>query len=223
MKAVSIENLHFAYRSQSVLSGLSLAVEEGEFIAIRGENGSGKSTLLKLMLGQYAPDEGIILLAGEAPASAAADALIGYVPQVNTAARITFPVTCEELVSLNIYRDYGWIKIPRKRHRLAAREALAHVGMADLAKRPFNELSGGQQQRVMIARAMVSAPRLLLLDEPTVGIDKESRARFYETLTHFHQEHGITIVLVSHDLAQGDVPLSHSYELKGGRLFHASV
>ncbi|MGD8703721.1 MAG: ABC transporter ATP-binding protein [Desulfosarcina sp.] len=195
MLIVNINDLSFSYYGDPVLQDVNFSVRQRDFIAIIGPNGGGKTTLLKLILGLLKPDTGNILVDGQIPQKASA--CIGYVPQ-NIHMNRRFPITAMDVVLM------GKLD-PKKRwtHQSAAnrREALSaldRIGMANHAHRRIGELSGGQRQRVFIARALVSRPKLLLLDEPTASIDTKGQAEFYHLLKTLNQD--LTILVVSHDL-----------------------
>jgi zinc transport system ATP-binding protein len=190
-----MENVSFAYNGQTVLQEVNLAIPQEDFVAVIGPNGGGKTTLLRLMLGLLKPDTGQIHLLGR-PAGRAARH-IGYVRQ-DVHINQSFPITALEVVLMGM-RD------PRRRwrhhgaeDRREALQALERMEMASLAKRRIGELSGGQRQRVFIARALVTRPRLLLLDEPTASIDTKGQADFYRMLKDLNRD--VTILVVSHDL-----------------------
>ena len=192
---VEIENVSFAYNGDAVLEEVNLAIQPGEFMAMIGPNGGGKTTLLRLMLGLLKPDTGEIRVFGRSARKASSS--VGYVPQ-NVHINSSFPVTALDVVLM------GKLD-PRKRwtrrstsDQSEAMASLAHLEMEANAHKRIGELSGGQRQRVFIARALVSDPKLLLLDEPTAGIDTKGQADFYRLLKELNDK--ITIVVVSHDL-----------------------
>ena len=125
-----------------------------------------------------------------------------------------------ELVSLNLYEDFGFIKIPRKSHYKKAKDILNKMGMGDFINTPVNELSGGLAQRAMIAKAMINNPQILILDEPTAGVDKESKANFFETIDILSEKFSITIVMVTHELKEMESLnfTMKKYEMTEGRL-----
>lgn len=195
---VSIENACFSYGSVPVLESISLTVEPGAFLGIVGPNGSGKSTLLDLLIGLRQPDSGAVRLFGEQAIEFDAGERIGYVPQDATTVAREMPITVREVVRMGRY--------PRRligrfsdADRGAVDDALDQVGIADLADRRVGRLSGGQRQRVFIARALAAEADLLALDEPTVGVDAESREAFYELLADLNRS-GLTIILIDHDI-----------------------
>ena len=195
---ISIENACFGYGSVPVLESISLAVEQGAFLGIVGPNGSGKSTLLDLMVGLRQPDSGTVRLFGEPATEFDAGERIGYVPQDATTVAREMPITVREVVRMGRYprRLVGRFSAA---DRQAVDDALKQVGIADLATRRVGRLSGGQRQRVFIARALAAEADLLALDEPTVGVDAESREAFYELLADLNSS-GLTIILIDHDI-----------------------
>jgi len=194
-KIITIKNVSFSYNAECILEDINLSVSRGDFLAIIGPNGSGKTTLLKLVLGLLAPQKGRVRVFGHAP-SRVSDR-IGYVPQ-QLNFRPDFPVTVINVVLLGLVssRVKGWRFTRHEQER--AREALGQVDMLGYQDRRISELSGGQLQRVIIARALVSRPSLLLLDEPTSNIDAQGQFCFYEFLGELNKS--ISIVIVSHDI-----------------------
>ena len=184
----------FSYGNLAVLAGVNFHIHEGEFIAMVGPNGSGKTTLLKLLLGLEQPDSGSILLLGETPRHARNQ--IGYVPQ-HVTYDPTFPITVREVVGMGMVLATSHRKT--KGVHEATLQALSQVDLSDLADRPYSELSGGQRRRVLVARALVSKPRMLILDEPTANMDSESETRLFKTLGELKGK--TTILIVTHDMS----------------------
>lgn len=182
-----------------VLDRVSLEVRKGEFTAIIGPNGAGKTTLLKVILGIIKPDSGSVEVFGTpVDRLGAMRAKIGYVPQIFSI-DLNFPVTVFETVLMGTYGRLGLARRPSDSDRALVMEALEKVGIADLRSRPLARLSGGQRQRVFAARALANKPELLLLDEPTTGVDAATTGSLYSLLRAL-KEDGTTIVLVSHDV-----------------------
>ena len=202
MKAVSINNLNFSYSQIPVLKNCNLNVDVGEFTVILGGNGSGKSTLIKLMLGELKNNSGEIKILGKNIEDYVSFKDIGYVPQINIVNKIAFPITCLELVSLNLYEEFGLIKIPKKNHYQKAKDILKKMGMETYINTPVNELSGGLAQRAMISKAMINDPKILILDEPTAGVDKYSKDHFFETIDFLSKKFNVTIIMVTHELKE---------------------
>ena len=195
---ISVRDISFSYSDVPVLETVSIDVEPGAFLGLVGPNGSGKSTLLDLMLGLRRPDEGTVTLFGEPATEFDAGERIGYVPQDATEAGHDMPITVREVVTMGRYpqRLVGRFTAEDRR---AVEEAMEQVGITDLATRRVGRLSGGQRQRVFIARALASGADLLALDEPTVGVDAESREAFYGLLDDLNAA-GLTVVLIEHDI-----------------------
>ena len=202
MKAVSINNLNFSYSRIPVLKNCNLNVDIGEFTVILGGNGSGKSTLIKIMLGELKSNSGEIKILGKNIEDYVSFKDIGYVPQINIVNKIAFPITCLELVSLNLYEEFGLIKIPKKNHYQKAKDILKKMGMENYINTPVNELSGGLAQRAMISKAMINDPKILILDEPTAGVDKYSKDHFFETIDFLSKKFNVTIIMVTHELKE---------------------
>lgn len=223
MDTIEITNLSFGYTKDLVLEGVELKVGEGELVCLVGENGSGKSTLLKVLLGELKKQSGSVKVLGENIEGACNFKDVGYVPQVNVVNKISFPITCRELVALGLYREFGAVKIPRKAHYRKTEEHLESMGLGSLARKPFNQLSGGLQQRVMITRAMINGPKLLILDEPTAGVDLASKEKLFELLESLHTQGGITILLVSHevDFVKDHATVNNTYRIENRRIVHA--
>jgi len=179
-----------------VLDGVSLSIRTGEFVCLVGPNGGGKTTFLKVALGLLAPDAGSMQVLGGSPDRARRR--IGYLPQRKAFVR-DFPATPAELVLAN--RSGAWPLRIGSKDRERARAALARVGGEPLLDRPLASLSGGETQRVFLARALVIEPELLLLDEPTAGVDAKGREEFLELLAGVAARDDLTAVLVTHHLA----------------------
>ena len=195
--AVLVRDVWFTYGSDAALRGATFTVRSGSFTALIGPNGAGKSTLLRILLGLLQPDRGVVELFGGPPGDRSRP--IGYVPQ-RIKIPAGFPLSVAEIVLMGRYGQLGLLRRPGKLDRERAADALASVGMSEHAERRFGDLSGGQQQRVLIARALAGEPRLLLLDEPTVGLDPAARARFYTLVCDLQHGRGLTVLCASHDL-----------------------
>lgn len=195
-----INNLDFAYGQQLVLKQVNLPIEQGNTLGIIGPNGGGKTTLLRLLLGLYRPTRGQILIDGLTPQQAIARGnIVGYLPQTYSLPR-DFPITVRQLVRLGLVGKTGLLRRYSPQDLEFVEWLLHRVGIAELANRPIGSISGGQQQRALIARALAPKPKLLLLDEPTTGIDHSGRQRFLDFLLSLKQELQLTVVLVTHDL-----------------------
>lgn len=198
--AVTVNNIDFSYGIHPVLQGVNLNVETGTVVCLTGDNGSGKSTLLKLMIGELSPNRGQIQIFGHASGSRPAVENIGYLPQMNVVNKVSFPITSREIIVQGLARDFGFLKIPRRQHYRIVDESLEKMGISEYRSTPFGELSGGFQQRVLIARALIHEPKILFLDEPTVGVDKKALPEILQLLERLRSDSGLTIVLVTHEL-----------------------
>ena len=194
---VSIEDLWLFRGEHAILEEINLKLEKADFLGLIGPNGGGKSTLLKVMLGLIKPDRGRIEIFGLSPV--AARGRLGYMPQ-KTIFDQNFPVKVLEVVQMGRFSRTGLFRRYGPADREAAIRALEAVGMEDRSDREIGALSGGEQQRVFVARSLVSDPELLLLDEPTAGVDSAQQTEFYDLLCHLNRDLGIAIVLVSHDI-----------------------
>lgn len=221
MSVIEIKNLNFGYNEKLILKDINLKVDEGDFLAISGQNGSGKTTLIKILTGELKKQDGEINILGKAIESIDDFSDIGYVPQLSESRDITFPLTCFEYVILNLYREFNVFKRPSKEVVRKTNDIFKRLDIENLKDRPFNKLSGGQQQRVMIARSMVAGPKILILDEPTVGIDQKSKEEFLDLLGHLNKRHDITILIISHEMDLIDKFVNKTRVLKEGRLINA--
>lgn len=194
--ALHFHQVGFAYADTPVLANATFHVDQGGFSALVGPNGAGKSTVLKLMLGLLQPRTGRIIVLGRSPAQASQD--IGYVPQ-HASFDPTFPIRVREVVRMGLVRGLAWRPGRQLDTRAAVARAMASARIEDLAHRPFGALSGGQRRRVLLARALVSDPAMLLLDEPTANLDTQSEDRLFQVLAGLKGHK--TIILVSHDTA----------------------
>jgi zinc transport system ATP-binding protein len=197
---IKFSNIWFKYESSHVLQDASLTINRGEYLGVIGPNGSSKSTLIKLILGMLPLQKGSIEIFGKSIDRFDEWHKIGYVAQKSNAFNSTFPATVEEVVGANLFHSIGLFKPIRKKHHQRVDDVLDIVGMKEFKKRLIGQLSGGQQQKVFIARALVSSPEIIFLDEPTVGIDTQSQLEFYDLLEKLNKEMGMTIVMVSHDI-----------------------
>ena len=200
---VKAENLFFSYTGSPpyVLDGINLEIHAGEYVSVVGDNGSGKSTLMRLILRFIRPTGGSIACRAKR---------VGYVPQRNDFSNSNFPITVYE--ALNSYRRLLKIK-----NKDVIEKALEQVGMSDFRNALMGTLSGGQSQKILIARALMGEPDLLILDEPSTGVDIGSQREIYGFLRKINKENGITVVSVEHNL---DAAVSNStliYHLTGGQ------
>jgi zinc transport system ATP-binding protein len=200
MPAVSAEELSFRYNAMPVLSQVSFQLAEGDYLGLVGPNGSGKTTLIRLLLGFLEPAEGTILLFGHRPSEFKSWYKVGYLPQGVQFFNPHFPASVGEVVALGLISRK---KFPRRFGRGddgRVTQALELMDIGSIRDKLIGQLSGGQQQRVLIARALVSEPQILILDEPTTALDPEARERFFQVLTHLNESHKTTIIIITHDL-----------------------
>jgi zinc transport system ATP-binding protein len=197
---VECREVQYSYGHHLVLDSINFLIEEGDYVGLVGPNGSGKSTLLKLILGLIQPNKGEIHLFGQRIDSFKDWYKIGYVSQKANSFNSGFPATVYEVVSMGLFGKLGLFRRLTSAHRKLVLEAIDQVGMSDYVNQNIGKLSGGQQQRTFIARALVAEPKLLILDEPTVGVDTESVDRFYHLLAKLHRDHRLTLLMVTHDI-----------------------
>ncbi len=197
---IEVKGVYFSYGNHLVLEDINLTIHKGDFLAILGPNGSGKSTLLRLIVGVLTPERGKILLFGQEVNSFREWWRLGYVPQ-RAIAKVdpVFPLAVEEVVAFGLLAKKRFPRFLSQEDREAILQALRQVGMEAYLGKRISNLSGGQQQRVFIARAIVSEPEVLLLDEPTTGVDAATQERFYDLLGELNAK-GLTIVIITHDI-----------------------
>ena len=210
MELIKVNKLTFRYEARDVedtLKNVSLSVNEGDFLCIVGENGSGKSTLIKCIVGLNKVPEGAITI----------NEKIGYLPQ-KTEIQANFPASIEEVVlsgtiSNNI-RKIWYTKEDKEK----ATEIMKELDIYEIRKKCFRDLSGGQQQRVIIARAMCATNKIIVLDEPTNGLDPNIARKIYETLKKLNKKRKLTILMVSHDIERAVKYASRVIEIKNGKV-----
>jgi len=215
-----VENLSFRYDKEYVLENINFSVPRGAFLGLVGPNGSGKSTLLKCILGLLKPQSGNIYLFDEPIEKFKDRHRIGFVSQKANSFNTGFPATVYEVVASGLTAKLGLFRFLTKQDKDAVIEAIDAVGMLPYLKRNIGELSGGQQQRVFIARAIVSQPDLLVLDEPTVGVDVANVQNFYNMLETLNEKLRITLILVTHDIGTITEKVSHVACLNKHLHFH---
>jgi zinc transport system ATP-binding protein len=197
--AIQLGDVGFAYPGgPRVLHAVDFAVEQGEFVAIAGPNGGGKTTLLRIVLGLERPQTGSAWLFGEPAVRSTRRSSIGYLAQ-RARLGVESPVTVEEVVSAGRAARHGIVGRLGRHDRVLVGQAIDRVGLAPLARAPVATLSGGQQQRAFIAKALAGEPRLLVLDEPTAGVDVNAQESLAALLDELHRELGATVLLVSHE------------------------
>ncbi|MEO8580955.1 MAG: metal ABC transporter ATP-binding protein [Patescibacteria group bacterium] len=197
---IEVEDVSYSYDGVKALDHVSLSIKEGEYVAIIGPNGAGKSTLLKAILGLLSPQTGSIRLFGQPINSFDKKFQLGYVPQRISASSIQFPCTVTEVIESGCTAKTGLFHNINKKDRQKMDWAMHIAGVEKLRNTSINQLSGGQLQRVYIARALASEPKILFLDEPTVGVDLETQEKFYDFIKTLNKDFGITILIVTHEV-----------------------
>ena len=203
---VNVSNLTFGYDYRTVLKDIHFSLKSGDFLAIVGNNGSGKSTLIKCMLGINKIPSGKILLDDIDITDYKNFRNIGYVPQKFDDFNYEFPITVNEILNASRYSSLSEDDVLL---------VLDKIGILELQNENINNLSGGQLQRVFIARALMNEPKLLILDEPTVGVDKENVTAFYKAINELNAE-GITVILITHNLREANCNFTHMISLHNG-------
>ena len=196
---ISMKDVWTRYDRGVVLEGIDLRVHEREIVSIVGPNGAGKTTLLHVILGFVNPIRGEILVLGRKPRSIRSSGRLGYLPQISDIDR-RFPVNVFDVVAMPLYAKLGFGRRLSEASRQRVMSVLERVQMKDFTGHHFGSLSGGQQQRILVARALAGKPEILILDEPSTGLDAVAQNTFYEILTNIRDEECITIVMVSHDI-----------------------
>ncbi len=217
--AVELQGVGFAYRrGQAVLDRVDLRIPQGQLIAIAGPNGGGKTTLVRIALGLLEPTEGDALLFGERASAFSRRATLGYLAQ---RARLgtDAPATVREVVAAGRLAAGGLLGPLRRRDRAIVEESIARVGLERQAGAPLATLSGGQQQRAFIAKALAGEPSLLVLDEPTAGVDVDAQEALAALLSRLHQELGMTILYVSHEFGSMERFVERLILVRGGIVF----
>jgi zinc transport system ATP-binding protein len=217
--AISLRGVSFAYPGgPPVLKGVDLDIRSGEFVAVAGPNGGGKTTLLRLALGLERPQAGTARLFGEPAHDFRTRERLGYLAQ-RTVLGMDAPATVSEVVAAGRVPRRGAFRPFRGRDRVAVATAIARVGLVEQANRPIQRLSGGQQQRAYIAKALAAEPDLIVLDEPTAGVDADAQEAFAALLRELHEELGATIVYVSHEFGAVERYVERLLLVRGGILF----
>lgn len=196
---INIKNLNVSYGQNNVLDNITFAVEKGDFVGLVGPNGGGKTTLVKAILGLISKTKGKIFLFGKEQKSFNEFSKIGYLPQKQFTINQLFPATVEEVVFLGLLSQKRRPKIISKEDREKIKNILSLLRILELKNKILFDLSGGQQQKVFLARALISDPQLLILDEPSNALDPTSREDFFKLVKKLNQEKKTTIILITHD------------------------
>lgn len=213
MALLTCRDITLGYDNRKIVEALSFEVNAGDYLCVVGENGSGKSTLMKTILHLQQPLSGQILTGGGLKQTE-----IGYLPQ-QTVVQKDFPASVREIVLSGCLNRCGPRPFYTRAEKRMAAERMEKLGIAHLAGRCYRELSGGQQQRVLLARALCAAQKMLLLDEPAAGLDPKAAAEMYALIKSLNREDGVTILMVSHDIAAALRYASHILHIGNGKLF----
>jgi zinc transport system ATP-binding protein len=200
VEIVSAQGLSFQYNSTEILADVSFSLTTGDYVGIVGPNGSGKTTLIKVILGFLEPSRGKVSLFGYRPSDFPAWHKVGYLPQKLNSFNPHFPATVKEIVALGLLSRKGFPKRISRSDDAAIDSALSLMDISPIKNELIGELSGGQQQRALIAKALVSEPELLILDEPTTALDPEAREKFFSTLQSLNERKKVTMVIITHDI-----------------------
>ena len=217
MAFINVQNASFRYDGKEVVRDLHFAVERGDYLCVVGENGSGKSTLVKGLLGLKAPSSGSISFEEGLRARE-----IGYLPQQKDSQR-DFPASVQEVVLSGTLNSLGLRPFYTKKQREIAQSQLICVGLTELKNASFRDLSGGQQQRALLARALAATQKLIILDEPISGLDPLATAEMYRLIQHVNRDHGVTVIMVSHDPHAAAHEAKHILHLDNQQLFFGSA
>ncbi|MCX7973412.1 MAG: metal ABC transporter ATP-binding protein [Candidatus Aminicenantes bacterium] len=218
---ITVKNVFFSYDQKPVLIDINLSIWAGDFLAILGPNGAGKTTLIKIILGLLRVQRGQVMLFNQPIESFKDWHKLGYVPQTATYFDPLFPATVQEVMAMALFSiKKVWIK--RKAEKEAMAKFLELVGLKGKEKVPIGQLSTGEQQKVFIARALIHQPKVLILDEPTTGIDAETQRQFYDLLHQLNVEKKITIIIVTHDIGIVNRHITRVACLEGRLIYHGS-
>jgi len=200
MSIIKVRGLDYRTNEQLILSQIDFDIQKGDYVALIGPNGGGKTTLVKILLGLITPSHGTIELFGEPKNGANHSKKIGYVPQNVSLFDNNFPLSVYETVSLGLAAKKRWFSPLSESDKATIEASLVSASIENIRDKNLSELSGGQRQRVMIARALVSNPQILILDEPSTGVDVASQHKFYQFLKELNTQHHITIIFITHDM-----------------------
>lgn len=198
--AIEANHVSMHFGGQTVLDAVSFAIPEGAYVGIVGPNGGGKTTMLRIILGLQKASTGTVAIFGKDPIRARRGGTIGYVPQRVSSTEFSFPATVEEIVKSGRTPSLGIGRRFKKVDMAAVEQAMETVGITHLRHRIIGTLSGGERQKAFIARSLAAEPRILILDEPTTGVDSASQGQFYTLLKRLNKELHLTILFVSHDV-----------------------
>ena len=216
---IGVHNLQYRIGEQVILKDITFEVNQGEYVALLGPNGGGKSTLVKLILGLIKPTAGEIEIFGKKQKEFNEWYKIGYVPQNVSLFDNNFPLSVYETVSLGLASRKAWFSMLDIEDKRSIEEAMDRASISELRDKNLSDLSGGQRQRVMIARALVSNPEVLILDEPSTGVDISTQHKFYQFLKQLNIDKSLTIIFITHDLGVIADDVTHVLAVNQNLLF----
>ncbi len=216
MSLIEIKNLTLGYDNHIVLKNINMSVEEKDFICIVGPNGSGKSTLIKGILGLIKPIKGKVIY------NDLKQNFIGYMPQ-ETKVDSNFPASVMEIVLSGTLNNSRFNPFYKNKEKEKALQTLNLLGIEKLKNRSFCDLSGGQRQKVLLARSLCATSKLLILDEPSNNLDSKSKKELYKTIKELNEQHGITILMITHDLDHNNLIGNKILSLREDEIFFGSV
>ncbi len=208
---LEVKNLNYRFNGQQVLENIDMSIEAGDYVGLLGPNGGGKTTLIKMLLGILRPDSGEIKFFGQDLSTFKHKEKIGYVPQSINSTGLDFPATALEIV-MSGFKQF-FFSFNQANNKQKALEMMEMTKIISLQNKCLDQLSGGERQKVFITRSLVNEPKILILDEPTVAIDMQSKMVFYEFLRDLNQNQQITIILISHDIGAVSKEVSTIYFL----------
>ena len=217
MNLIKAKNLNVFYDNTHALKDVSFELDEGDFLCIVGENGSGKSTLVKTLLGLVKAKSGELVMQGQLKNDD-----FGYVPQVQPLQK-DFPASVNEVVLSGCVNKHQFRPFYKKSQKRCAASNMGKLDILHMKNKAFRDLSGGQKQRALIARALCASNKILLLDEPTTGLDPEATERLYELIRKLNQEFGMTIIMITHDVKDGLFDANKVLHLRQEVLFYGSL
>ena len=217
MQQITVRDLSLAYEGKCVFENLNFTVSSGQYLCIVGANGSGKSTLVKALLGLKAPSAGSIEFAEKLREGG-----VGYLPQ-QTPVQRDFPASVREIVLSGCLNRHTFRPFYSAADRALAQEKMEKLGILTLAEHSYRDLSGGMQQRVLLARALCATRAMLLLDEPTAGLDPNATHEMYELIASLNREQGVTVIMVTHDFPAAVKYASHILHIGHDPVFFGST
>lgn len=217
MTLITCKNVSMGYEGRVILKDINFKITQGDYLCIVGENGSGKSTLMKGLLQLKQPVDGTIEMSGNLLANE-----IGYLPQQSSIQR-SFPASVYEVVLSGRLNQLKWRPFFSKKDKEIVREKMEMMGIESIKNHSYEELSGGQQQRVLLARALCATQKVLLLDEPTAGLDPIVTGEMYRLIKEINEVHGITIIMISHDIRASVKDASHILHLANKQLYYGTT